>query len=56
MNTVLMAAGDYLFQIFPVLVFFFERPAIAPGDPDPVEVRLLQPTEHLIEIAVIDVG
>src|SRR5882672_2802213 len=56
MDAVLMAAGDYLFQVLPVLVFVLKRPAVAPGDPDPVELRLLEQAEHLLEIAVIDVG
>jgi hypothetical protein len=51
-----MAAGDYLFQVLPVLGLVLKRPAAAPGDPDPVELRLLEQAEHLIEIAVIDVG
>src|SRR5580704_13730644 len=56
MNAVLMAAGDYLFQVLPVLVLALKRPAAAPGDPDPVELRLLEQAEHLLEIAIIDVG
>src|SRR5579864_9419940 len=51
-----MAARDDLFQILPVVVLVLERPAAAPGDPDPVEIRLLEQAEHLLEIAVIDVG
>ena len=51
-----MAAGDYLFQVLPILVLILERPTAAPGDPDPVELRLLEQAEHLLEIAVIDVG
>src|SRR5579864_5595601 len=51
-----MAAGDYLFQVLPVLVFVPKRPAAAPSDPDPVEFRLLEQAEHFLEIAVIDVG
>src|SRR5882762_3593121 len=56
MDAVLMAAGDYLFQILPVLVLVLKRPAAAPSDPDPVELCLLEQAEHLLEIAVIDVG
>src|SRR5882672_8790229 len=56
MDAVLMAACDYLFQVLPVLVFVLKRPAAAPADPDPVELRLLEQAEHLLEIAVIDVG
>src|SRR5271167_130261 len=51
-----MAARDDFFQILPVLVLLLKRPAAAPGDPDPVEIRLLEQPEHLLEIAVIDVG
>src|SRR5690348_5088720 len=51
-----MATGDYLFQVLSVLFLILKRPAAAPGDPDPVEVRLLEQAEHLLEIAVIDVG
>src|ERR1700751_1178740 len=51
-----MAASDYLFEVLPVLVLILKSPAAAPGDPDPVEVRLLQQPEHLLEIAVIDVS
>src|SRR4051794_6877978 len=51
-----MATGDYLFQVLPVLFLILKRPAAAPGDPDPVELRLLEQAEHLLEIAVIDVG
>src|SRR5208282_1313554 len=51
-----MAARDDFFQILPVLVLFLKRPAAAPGDPDPVEIRLLEQPEHLLEIAIIDVG
>src|SRR5712671_6503644 len=56
MDAILMAAGDYLFQVLPVLVLVLKRPAIAPGDPDPVKLRLLEQAEHLLEITVIDVG
>src|SRR5260370_41608902 len=51
-----MAARDDLFQILPVLVLVLKRPAAAPGDPDPVQIRLLEQPQHLLEIAVIDVG
>src|ERR1700758_5363701 len=51
-----MAARDYVFQVLPVLVLVFEGPAAAPGDPDPVEICLLEQAEHLLELAVIDVG
>src|SRR5262249_53229544 len=51
-----MAAGDDLFQILPVLFLISQRPPAAPGDPDPVELRLLDQAQHLLEIAVIDVG
>src|SRR5690242_5802105 len=51
-----MASGDYLFELRPVLLLILERPAAAPGDPDPVEVCLLEQTEHLLELAVVDVG
>src|SRR5579864_604663 len=51
-----MAARDDLFQILPVLVLVLKRPAAAPRDPDPGEIRLLEQPEHLLEIAVIDVG
>src|SRR5579864_4025848 len=51
-----MAARDDLFQILPVLVLVLKRPAAAPGNPDPVEIRLLEQPQHLLEIAVIDVG
>src|ERR1700757_3474085 len=51
-----MATGDYLFQVLSVLFLILKRPAVAPGDPDPVELRLLEQAEHLLEIAVIDVG
>src|ERR1035441_3368955 len=56
MDAVRMAAGDYLFQVRPVLFLVLKRPAAAPGDPDPVELRLLEQPEHVLEIAVIDVG
>src|ERR1700756_4125596 len=56
MNAVFMAAGDYLLQILPVRVLVLKGPAAAPSDPDPVELRLLKQTEHLLKIAVIDVG
>src|SRR6266851_9337421 len=56
MNAVLMATGDCLFQVLPVLVLVLKRPAAAPGDPDPVELRLLEQTKHFLEIAVINVG
>src|SRR6266404_678615 len=56
MNAVLMATGDCLFQVLPVLVLVLKRPAAAPGDPDPVELRLLEQTENLLEIAVVDVA
>ena len=55
-DAVLMASGDYLFQVLPVLVLVLKRPAAAPGDPYPVELRLLEQAEHLLEIAAIDVG
>src|ERR1022692_5098563 len=51
-----MAARDFFFQILPVLILVLKRPAAAPRDPDPVEIRLLEQPEHLLEIAVIDVG
>src|SRR5579864_7779902 len=51
-----MAAGDHLFQVLPILVFVSKGPAAAPGDPDPVEFRLLEQAEHLLELAIIDVG
>src|SRR5713226_2696993 len=56
MDAVLMATGDCLFQLLPVLVLVLKRPAAAPGDPDPVELRLLEQAEHLLEIAVINVS
>src|SRR5271168_2444795 len=56
MDAVLMAAGDYLFQVLPVLVLVLKRPATAPGDPYPVELRLLEQAEHLLEIAIVDVA
>src|SRR6266436_2079356 len=56
LDAVLMAASDYLFQVLPVLVLVLKRPAAAPGDPDPVELRLLEQAEHLLEIAVVDVA
>src|SRR5271167_341110 len=56
MNAVLMAASDYLFQVLPILLLILYRVAVAPGDPDPVKLRLLEQAEHLLEIAVIDVG
>ena len=56
MDAVLMASGDYLFQVLPVFVFVLKGPAAAPGDPDPVELRLPEQPEHLFEIAIIDVG
>jgi hypothetical protein len=52
---VLMAEGNYLFKILPILLFVLERPTVAPGDPDPVEVRLFEQAEHLLEVAIIDV-
>src|SRR5215469_5914356 len=55
-DAVLMATGDDLFQILPVLVLVLDRPAAAPCDPDPVKLRLLEQPEHLLEIAIIDVG
>src|SRR5262249_696734 len=55
-DAVLMAAADYLLQVLPVRVFVLKRPAAAPGDPDPVKLRLLEQAEHLLEITVIDVG
>src|SRR5271169_6675869 len=51
-----MAARDDFFQIFPVLALVLKRPAAAPSDPYPVELRLLEQPEHVLEIAVIDVG
>ena len=51
-----MAAGNYLLQVLPVLVLVFKRPAVAPGDPYPVEFRLPEQAEHLLEIAVVDVA
>src|ERR1700686_1290086 len=51
-----MAARDDFFQILPVLDLVLKRPAAAPGDPDPVEIRMLEQPEHLLEIAVIDVA
>src|SRR6202142_715367 len=51
-----MATGDYLLQVFAVLFLIFKRPTAAPGDPDPVELRLLEQAEHLLEIAVVDVA
>src|SRR5215469_1939785 len=51
-----MATGDDFFQILPVLVLVLDRPATAPGDPDPVEFRLLKQPEHLLKLAIIDVG
>src|SRR6266404_1702521 len=56
MDAVLMAEGNYLFQVLPVLVLVLKRPAAAPGNPDPVELRLLEQTKHFLEIAVIDVS
>src|ERR1700760_1976816 len=56
MDAVLMAACDNPFQFFPVCVLVLKRPAAAPGDPDPVKLRLLEQAEHLVEIAVIDVS
>src|ERR1700757_1274211 len=56
MDAVLMATCDYPFQVLPVRVLVFQRPAVAPCDPDPVELGLLEQAEHLLEIAVIDVG
>src|SRR5215469_10814230 len=56
MDAVLMAAGDHLSQVLPVLLLVFERPATAPGDPDPVELRVLEQAEHLLKLAVISVG
>src|SRR6201997_3307006 len=51
-----MAAADYFFQVLPVRVLVFKGPAVAPGDPDPVKLRLLEQVEHLLELSVIDVG
>src|SRR5579864_476835 len=51
-----MAAGNYPFQVLPVRVLVLQGPAAAPGDPDPVKLRLLEQAEHLLEIAVVDVG
>src|SRR5580704_10512346 len=51
-----MAARDDLLQILPVLFLIPHRPPTAPGDPDPVELRLLEQAQHVLEIAVIDVG
>ena len=51
-----MAARDDLLQILPVRFLIPHRPPTAPGDPDPVELRLLEQPEHLLEIAVVDVG
>ena len=56
MDAVLMAAGDCIFQVLPVLVLVLKRPTVAPGNPDPVELCPLEQAEHLVEIAVIDVG
>src|SRR5215813_4396358 len=56
MDTVVVAADDYLFQIFPVLLLILKRPATAPGNPDPVELRLVKQSEHLLELSVVDVG
>src|SRR5438132_8307972 len=56
MDAVLMAKGDCRFQVLPVLLLVLKRPAAAPGDPYPVELRLLEQAEHLLEIAAIDVG
>src|SRR5882672_10217026 len=55
MDAVLMAACDYLFQVLPVLVLVLKRPAAAPSDPDPIELRLLEQAEHFVEIASVDV-
>src|SRR5690348_12262616 len=51
-----MAAGDYPFQILPVRLLVLKGPAAAPGDPDPIELRLLEQAEHLLEIAVVNMG
>src|SRR5215472_11286834 len=51
-----MAAGDYSFQVLPVRVLVLKGPAATPGDPNPIELRLLEQDEHLLEISVIDVG
>src|ERR1700757_481486 len=51
-----MATGDYLFQVLSVLFLILKRPAAAPCDPDPVDLRLLEQAEHLLEIAVVDVA
>src|SRR3974390_412653 len=51
-----MAASDYFFKVLPVLFLVLERPSVAPGDPDPVEICLFEQAEHLLELAVIDVG
>src|SRR5215468_3369774 len=47
------ACNDFL-QVFPILCLIFKRPAAAPGDPDPVELRFLEQPQHLVEIPVID--
>ncbi len=51
-----MAAGDHLFQVLLVLRLVLKRPTVAPRDPNPVELRLLEQAEHKIELAVINVG
>src|ERR1700758_4426338 len=56
MDAVLMAARDYPFQVLPVRVLVLKGPAAAPGDPDPVKIRLLEQAENFLEVAVIDVG
>src|SRR5258708_25759471 len=51
-----MAARDDLFLILAVFFLVLKRPAAAPGDPDPIDIRLLEQPQHLLEIGAIDVG
>src|SRR5215469_13805142 len=55
-DAILMASGNDLFQVLPILFFVLNRPAAAPRYPDPVELCLLEQAEHLLELTVIDVG
>jgi len=48
-DAVLMAADDYLFQVLPVRFLVLKGPAAATGDPDAVELRLLEQAEDLLE-------
>ena len=51
-----MAAGDYSLKVLSIFALVLKRPAAAPRNPDPVELRLFEQAKHLLEIATINVG